>query len=57
LAPSVGGKIQVVPQPPDDASVFERTKYSPFRSETPSEKVFQIRYGIAVSIYIFRIEM
>lgn len=26
-------------------------------SETPSEKVVQIRYGIAVSIYIFSIEI
>ncbi len=45
---------QVIPLPPDDASVFDRGQY--FRHfvdlfrlpKRSSEKVFQIRYGIAV---------
>jgi hypothetical protein len=32
----------IVPHPPGDASVFVRTKYLPFVSETLTESVFQI---------------
>jgi hypothetical protein len=47
----------IVPQPPGDVSVFVRAKYLPFVSETLTDSVFQINYGIAVSIYIFSHEM
>jgi hypothetical protein len=39
-----------VPQPPGHASIFVRTQYLPIVSETLTESVLQIHYGIAVSI-------